>query len=304
MRDEKGIVLVLTLMILALITAMVVEFSYGVYTTTSALTNWKELQRLSFVSKSGVSLAVKTIQEWQGKDELYKYLDVKIPFENMMEGFNGSLVISAEDENGKFNLNSLRLPASQKVFKNLLRKLGLDESIADRVAYWINKNSVPGLINSQEVTKNSSMDSVDELLLIRGIDAKTYEALLPYVTVYSYPGVGSSPNVMGEDTRVNMNTASIPVIMSLDERITLGQAKEVVNQRKLQPFEGSGDLQRAGFDQGLITAITANILVGKQYPPAIFRITSVAEENGIKRVIESVVAVYGNSQSIFYWREM
>jgi hypothetical protein len=45
--SESGMALVMTLMILALITSLVVEFAYGVYTTTAALQNWKDSQRLS-----------------------------------------------------------------------------------------------------------------------------------------------------------------------------------------------------------------------------------------------------------------
>ncbi|MCL4476189.1 MAG: type II secretion system minor pseudopilin GspK [Nitrospirae bacterium] len=289
---EKGMALVLTLMILVLITAMVVEFSYGVYTSTSALHNWKEAQKLSFVSKSGVSLAVKTIADIP-KTDLYRFPGrMVIPVENILEGFSGTLIVTVEDENAKFNLNSLRIPDSIKVLKRLLTNLGLDESIADRVADWIDADSEPRLRDSEEGAKNVFMDSVDELLLITGIDAQIYEALLPYVTVYGYGNT--------DDARININTAPVPVIMSLDARITKDRAEEVVNQRKLEPFASLGQLSRAGFDNTLITAISANATSGA---PINFRIASVAEENGIKRVIEGVVKISGSGR-VVYWREM
>jgi general secretion pathway protein K len=299
--NEKGMVLVLTLMILVLITAMVVEFAYGVYTSTSALHNWKEAQKLSFVSKSGVSVAVKTISELKKRnllDELYKYLGLKIPAENMMEGFSGSLIISAEDENGKFNLNSINKvwrDGSRRAndsFKRLLRRLDLHEGIADKVAYWIDKNSVPRLLNSEEVTKNAYMESVDELLLIKGIDSRTYQALFPYVTVYGYDG--------SDDVRVNMNTAPVPVIMSLSDGISGELAEQIVNYRKLQPFKQPGDLDNTGLNSMLRNPISDMFTV---YPPVNFRITSVSEENGIKRVIETVVKTGGSILAV-YWREM
>lgn len=288
--------LVLTLMILTLITAMVVEFAYGVYTTTSALYNWKDSQRLSFLSRSGVSLAIKTISDIP-PDELYKFPGkMLIPVENVVKGFSGTVVVSVEDENGKFNLNSLKTPGNIQAFRTLLRSLGLDESIADRVSFWIDKDSVPALISSKEVSKNAFMDSVDELLHIRGIGLQTYEALSPHVTVYGYGG--------SEDSRVNINAASIPVIMSLSESISMEQAREVVNQRKLKPFEGKGDLERAGFSKALINDISSRIFAGQRTPPRNFRIVSVSEENKIKRVVETVVAVEGVTDLIRYWREM
>jgi hypothetical protein len=91
--------------------------------------------------------------------------------------------------------------------------------------------------------------------------------------------------------------------MSLDERISQELAEAVVNQRKLQPFDGSGELRRAGFETSLINGISGKVFAGKQFPPENFRITSVSEENGIKRVIETVVKISGSGQ-VIYWREM
>ena len=45
-----------TLLALVLITAMVVEFSYGVYTGTNNLYNWRDSQRLSIMAKSGINV--------------------------------------------------------------------------------------------------------------------------------------------------------------------------------------------------------------------------------------------------------
>jgi len=287
--NSEGMALVLTLMILTLITAMVVEFAYGVYTSTSALYNWRDSQRLSFVAKSGVVMAVNTISG-APYSELYRYLGREIPVPGIPEGFNGSFVIRAEDENSRFNLNSLRNADSMKEFKRLLANLGLDELIAERVADWIDPDSDPWLRDSEEGTKNAFMDSVDELLLIKGIDRQTYEKLSPYVTVYGFVGM--------EDRRININTAAIPVIMSFNENITKEMAERLVRSRELEPFTTPGDLVNAGFAVNLSPDIITTDF------PRNFRITSVSEENKIKRVIEGVVRVNRGSQgTIFYWRE-
>ena len=298
--NSEGMVLVLTLMILTLITAMVVEFAYGVYTSTSALYNWRDSQRLSFVAKSGVAMAVNTISgalrsnSGAPPSELYRYLGREIPVPNIPEGFNGSFVIKAEDENARLNLNSLRNADSLQVFKRLLGNLGLDELIAERVADWIDTDSEPKLRDSEEGAKNAFMDSVDELLLIKGIDRHTYEKLSPYVTVYGFGGT--------DDRRININTAAIPVIMSLNENgmITREMAERLVRSRELEPFNSTSEVTRAGIEENMLLRnfVTAD-------PPVNFRITSVSEENKIKRVIEGVVKVTGGSQgTIFYWREM
>lgn len=286
-KSENGIALVLTLMILVIITAVVVEFTYGVYTTTSALYNWRDSQRLSFVAKSGISVAVKMISEPTVQStDLYRYLGRDIPFENVSEGFNGRLIIKAEDENSKFNLNSLRTPESIEGFKRLLNNLNLDENIAARVADWIDTDSNPRLQDSEEGAKNDYMSSVDELLLIKGIDRLTYEKLLPYVTVYNHMGT--------EDRRVNVNTASIPVIMSLAD-ISKESAETIVNQRELKPFSTPGEAANLGINLPPIFFMAD--------PPKTFRITAVGEENRIRRVIESVIDSSAGNR-VKYWREM
>jgi general secretion pathway protein K len=295
-KSEKGIVLVLTLMILAIITAVVVEFAYGVYTTTSELHNWRDSQRLSFVAKSGTFLAVNMISNPLAGNDLYKYLGRQIPLENVSEGFSGRLIVEAEDENSKFNLNSLVYPNGglktdvYDRFKALLGILNIDEGLADKIAYWIDPRSEPGMANSENSTKNTNggyMDSADELLLIKGVDRKTYEKLLPYVTVYSYD------NISRDDVHVNINTASIPVIMSL-AGISMDSAQALVNQRTLKPFGSVGEASNIGINLSP-DFFTAN-------RPANFRITSIGEENKVRRIIESVIRIDAGSR-ILYWQE-
>lgn len=308
LHSERGMALILTLMILVIITAMVVEFSYGVYTSSASLYNWKDSQRLSLVAASGISLAVKTISDSKRID-FYRFPGkIEIPVIGILEGFKGSVFIRAEDENSKFNLNSIVWPKGTikdgendyafDSFKALLRNLNLDETIADRVADWIDKDSEPSdsrVMDSEDSAKNTYMDTVDELLLIKGVDKRTYEMLLPYVTVYGH-------NSIIDSDHININTASIPVIMSLDgnERITKEDAERIAARRDITPFANKSDVQQLmGFNESLWHSVIRPRIV---LEPSNLRITSIAEENRIKRIIESVIDVQDNK--VRYWREM
>jgi general secretion pathway protein K len=297
-NSEKGMVLVLTLAILVLLTAMVTEFSYGVYIATSALSNWRDSQRLSFIARSGITLAVKTISDIPD-EELFRFPGrVEIPVEKSVEGFHGGLLIEVEDENGKFNLNSIRSMRAYDSFKRLLKNLELNEIIADRVIDWIDTDNIPnkGFLDSEEGAKNYFFDSTDELLCLKGIDSKTYEKLLPYVTIY---GIKTT-----DDPRININTAPVPVIMSLDQRITKELAGRVVEYRKINPFKVPDELTRVGFDSDLMKNIFTMIVTDTARVGAFnFHIRSVSEENKIKRVIESVVEKRGHMVIVKYWKE-
>src|SRR4030042_5259469 len=106
-NNQKGIALIVTLLALVLITAVVVEFSYGVYTGTSNLYNWRDSQRLSLMAKSGVNVSAKLISSMLN-DSDFKYTEpVELPVENPFEDFNGVITVRIEDESSKFNINSI-----------------------------------------------------------------------------------------------------------------------------------------------------------------------------------------------------
>ena len=110
LQNPDGLALVLTLMVLALICAMVVEFSYGIYVQTAALHNWQISQRLSLLARSGVKLASKTATERAAKYP-YTYpglLEISPP--KLFEDYSADLSLRLEDENSKFNVKSLVFP--------------------------------------------------------------------------------------------------------------------------------------------------------------------------------------------------
>jgi len=293
LNSEKGIALVLTLMVLALITALVVEFSYAVYTNTNALYNWKTSQRLSFVAKSGVKLASKVILENIGQ-YLYTYPgSLDIPLNNPFEDFKGTVFLRIEDETSKFNINSmvysngLLNEKAYNSFIRLLRALGIESAIADRIVDWIDPDKEPRLSDSEKESKNLYLDSIDEILLIPGIDRTVYEKIAPYVTIYG-------------NGRININGAEVPVLMSLSEFIDKEKAERIVRYRNITPFTESGNITKvAGFENIAISIIEKIDVKGTH-----FRILSTATEEGIKKVIESVLEISSISATVRYWREM
>ena len=299
--NQKGIALVVTLLALVLITALVVEFSYGVYISTNNLYNWRDSQRLSIMAKSGVNVSSKFVSDMLIKYDTYSYPGyIELPVENPFEDFNGTVLVRIEDENSKFNINSL-VPDNQSVnesdenspynsFKRLLECLSLDEKIADRIVDWIDKNSEAGLPDAEISAKNSYLVSVDELLLINGINRKDYDKLLPYITVF------------GDRTLplINVNGAEAPVIMSLSGSITEEDAKRIIKYRENTPFQKESDITKvAGFDgakgQSLMNKITVQ---GEN-----FYIKSTAASGGVKRIIETVLEISKSNTAIKYWKE-
>jgi general secretion pathway protein K len=293
LSNSKGMALVLTLMVIVLITAMVVEFSYGVYINTSALYNWQTAQRLSFVAKSAIQLTAKILSE-NSMLSIYTYPGIfMISHKNPFEDFEGIVSSRIEDENSKFNINSLVYPngllneTAYSSFVRLLHLLEIKPSMADRIVDWIDPDKEPRTEDSEDGSKNGFLDSVDEILLIPGIDKGSFDKLLPYITIYG-------------NGLININGAEIRVLMSLSDSIDREMAERIVRYRELNPFENPGDIFKvAGFEtigQSLMGRITVK--------GTAFHVTSTATEGDIKRMIESLLEMTGGSPTIKYWKEI
>jgi general secretion pathway protein K len=289
LHNQQGIALIVTLLALVLITAMVVEFSYGVYTGTNNLYNWRDSQRLSVMAASGVNVIARVMKEAATIEEYKTQSEIEMPVVNPFEDFNGTITVRIEDENSKFNVNSLVFSTGDlntdvyQSFQRLLETLSLDKKIADSVVDWIDQNNDARLADSEAGAKNAALNSIDELLLINGISRKDYDTLLPYVTV----------DKEREFLVININSAKKPIIMCLidgDERL----AQQVIDQRKIKPFE-SGELNNI-IGIGKMSAHISILYEGIR-----FSVKSIASSDGVKRIIETVINT--DSKTIQYWKE-
>jgi general secretion pathway protein K len=291
LRNQNGIALIVTLLVLALITAMVVEFAYGVYTGTNNLYNWRDSQRLSLMARSGVNVSARLISDWLNTQK-YTPGFIEMPIENPFEDFKGTITVRIEDENSKFNINTIINQRGEEdtygcdSFRRLLRALSLDEKIVDRVLDWIDKDSIANLPDSETNAKNLPFISADELLLINGITRKDYDTLLPYVTVFG-------------DGKININGAEKPVLRSLSG-ISDVLAQTVIDYRKNTPFDVTEKILKvSGFEGPLGQSLMGYITV----QGGAFYISSIAQSSGVKRIIETTFLMSKSTSEIKYWKE-
>ena len=87
LHNQQGIALIVTLLALVLITAMVIEFSYGVYTGTNNLYNWRDSQRLSIMAQSGVNVIARVMKEAANIEDYKTQSEIEMPVENPFDRF-------------------------------------------------------------------------------------------------------------------------------------------------------------------------------------------------------------------------
>jgi len=139
----------------------------------------------------------------------------------------GALTASMHDLNGCFNLNNLVDPASAPywltMFHRLLEVRGVDPGIAAAVQAWLggeggNADVTDAYYLAQPVPYRSAQRQfahVSELRLVQGVTGDVYARIAPYVCALP-PG-----------TRLNVNTASVPVLEMLGANITEAQAESL-----------------------------------------------------------------------------
>ena len=117
------------------------------------------------------------------------------------------------DEQSKLNLNTASRESLQRLIVEVLGWGSAQaKGQADAIADWrdFGKHQAEGFFSDDYykslefpyAMKDEPFERLDELLLVKGVDLKIYEALLPFVTVYG-------------DGRININTASSKVLIAL-----------------------------------------------------------------------------------------
>lgn len=130
----------------------------------------------------------------------------------------GQISATMTDLNGRFNLNNLWPDSSnsqqqvwQEKFGTLLTALKLDPNLAQNVSDWMNSNPSGGGGDAWYVAQAIPYRSgkrifthVSELRLVKGFEGDAFQRILPYVSALP---VG---------TTINVNTASVPVLRTLN----------------------------------------------------------------------------------------
>jgi general secretion pathway protein K len=287
--DQQGSALIITLLLVVVLVSLVVSFVYEVYIDSSSLANWSNAQSASFVARSGQTLGTRYLDGI--KEHTYTNKGkIELPV-NRNFGKNVGLMVVIEDENSKFNINSLIYQngstneSALSSLKKLLDYLNINPDLALLIADWIDPDSEPRLRYSEETAKNTFFWSPDELKLVKGIDTDTFDRIIPYITVSEKWG-----------RKININTAEVPVLVCLHKDMTEVLAKRIVDYREDSPFEEWSHMQRVS---GM--KIIGQELAGKVASKSTdFRITSTATVNEITRVIESIV---DSSNTVRFWRE-
>jgi general secretion pathway protein K len=215
-RDERGIALILVLWVMTLLSVMATQFAYSMRSEASITRNFREETEAHYLSKAGVHLAVREIlqeADLHTRDGSRNLAFFKIPPVKAAEepvhpkapnrsGIRvgdqevGLVEYEIRDEDGKLNLNGL----NDQQTKLLLKQCGgmeegaeLDE-LVNSIMDWkdLDQNHRAGgaeddyyeSLDPPYQSKDANFDTLEELLLVKGMTRDLYDRITPHLTVW------------------------------------------------------------------------------------------------------------------------
>lgn len=212
--DERGVALIIVLLVTALLIALVFEFAYATRISLRAAVNYRDSERAYYLARSGVNVAGRYLAynlktDATGSNHKYERLEQKewqpVPFQ---AGADASVVVRWDDESAKIRITDVQV---NRIRQNMLRSLfevqkGIDTTVLDRMM------------------ENTS--TVSRLKLLTGLHQ--------YMTDEDYKKVFRLLTVVPVINNVNINTASEDVLMSMG--ISSSAASLIINDRQKAPI--------------------------------------------------------------------
>lgn len=254
-KTDSGVALLATMMAIALMTVLVVDFTSSAALGYRAAANQANGLRADYLARSGVQIGFALLAQDARRDaesqEPYDGLDEAwaTPFPPLpVEG--GLASVSIADETGKLNVNRLinpdngQLDASfSQIFTRLLQIAGISQDLFPAIIDWLDKDSVPMPGGAESdfylrltppyEPRNGPMPTIGDLRMIRGVDDQTFLRLNRLLTVVPI-------------NTINVNTAPPEVIAALTPELTNAPdlVKEILMERQVKPFRTPADLAK------------------------------------------------------------
>jgi len=254
LTDQRGIALLITILMLSLLVVVTMEYHRNTWRVLLDSSSFMENYRLRAMADSGINIGLGILSMDATEGESDSFLDkwATVDAEMFAPLFSrGRLELKILDQTGLLPINSLVPPtasgegegaednseALQVILLQLLAsgKFAIEDETAmqtviDSLVDWLDSDDEESEFGAEESyyrslepaygCRNGAVQSIEELLLVRGITpellygAGDKEGLIHYITV------------AGTEGKINLNTAPVNLVQSmnplLDEQMVAG----------------------------------------------------------------------------------
>ena len=351
-NSKKAVVLVITLWVLVLLSLIGLAFVRTVRVDARISRYHKNNLQALLLAKSGLTVLTADIladnNEFDSlsEDWLRKYSYTKEEMEkkgpgNSLREFEvkdkdgkllGTYSVRITDEMGKFNINAID-EAMDNMVKYLFDSVQSDnkEGIADSILDWIDPDDLHRLNGAEEEyykelsspyhCKNGPLDTLEEMLLIRGITPQIFYGTDKSKGIASLVRIYPSKE---ESVRINVNTAPIEVLEAVLKEFGESLPQSILEQRSGrdgiepseddEPFKNTQDILKLPSVVDVLTSLkkeedkkgwTDNLMRRIDVRSSIFRVESTGrlKNYNTKRKITTILRRDPSGLKIVYWRE-
>jgi len=209
-HDERGVALLLAILVLALLVALILEFDSEARREYREASAFRDNFKTTVLTRAGVQAARAVLQMDHLKDkQTGQMYDATtdlwaFPIEKYAIG-DGLMTAQIQDERSKLNLNDLATAVDPNVkktkvlrFKRLCNLLQINPELVDAIVDWVDADDIPEPAGAESVyyqalrpsyrAANAPLQTMREMRLIKGMTPEIVDKLLQYVTVYPQEG--------------------------------------------------------------------------------------------------------------------
>jgi len=304
LRDQNGMALLLVLVVVSLLSALVIEFSFSTLVDLRATDTFRDRTKAYYLARGGIEAARKILQEdkndFDHSSEFWGNPLVNIP------AGDGDVSITISDLTGRLNVNFVAdsrgnpLPGYHRFVALCEEVLLLDrvqaQELADSLVYWYNADKT--IMTPDDAyyaslyppyrRRGEKLTILDELRLIRGFNSQRFDSLKPFLRV-----------VGGE--QINLNTVSAEVLYAWQFSAAEGNVEIIfdrqdiaalVDYRQQIPYR---TLQDLSFAEGIGERWSAAWLQGSVVVAgSIYQVFSRGQINQGNRQAQAIVSKQGN----------
>jgi type II secretory pathway component PulK len=224
LHNDRGVALLIVLLVTALLVALVFEFAYGTRVSLRAAVNFRNSQRAYYLARSGVNFAGRILSDNLKNNKLQDNLKQQewmiVP---VVSGGDTELRVRWDDECGKINIGTSFYNNSLTWFRQLLEDSGITQNVVDRI----------------RDEKNNRINLVTELH--------------QFLSDEEFTKVENSLTVLS-DGKIDINTASEKVVQSVFKE----NANSVLMSRNNGPLISLADANNTNINKPTLYSTTSD----------------------------------------------
>lgn len=323
-RQNEGVILIALLWILAALSVIALSLSRESFVEVAAARNTQSLEDSYFVARAGIASTIYQLIKKRFNPPIQRadLQSAPDPIDlGKVEGTicGGVCQVDIQDESGKINLR-YALDQEEQI-RTLVEVIGIPKEdadiITDSIMDWCDADLAHRLngaeddyyqtLNPPYKAKNGMIDTIEELLLIRGISPKYFygypEREPGGAVVYKY-GLSRYFTVYSTARRmINVNYAPLPVLLSIP-KMPPQAAQMIYERRHVKPFKNVDEITRE-LPVNLEPAVRQYLSTDQTW---IYTLTASAhrENSKVRRVIRTVIILDPGEKTFYrtlYWNE-